>query len=95
MTAIENRDYFTDFEIAKDPYPFFEAVRAHGPVWKPADKDYLIVTGFDETVEILNNHQDFSAIIGLAGAGAPLPFTPEGSDITAQIEAARPSILHS
>ncbi len=93
MTAIENRDYFTDFEIAKDPYPFFEAVRAHGPVWKPEDKDYLIVTGFDETVEILNNHQDFSAIIGLAGAGAPLPFTPEGSDITAQIEAARPSIL--
>jgi cytochrome P450 len=93
MTDLANRDYFSDFEIAKDPYPFFEAVRAHGPVWQPEDKDYLIVTGHNEMVEILNNHHDFSAIIGLAGAGAPLPFTPEGSDITAQIEEARPNIL--
>lgn len=93
MSALENRDYFTDYAIAKDPYPFFDAVRAHGPVWQPDDKDYLIVTGFDETVEILNNHQDFSAIIGLAGAAAPLPFEPEGSDITAQIEANRSKFL--
>ncbi len=93
MPKLENRDYFSDLEIAKDPYPFFEAVRAHGPIWKPADKDYLIVTGHSEMIEILNNHQDFSAIIGLAGAGAALPFTPEGSDIVDQIEAARPSIL--
>jgi len=93
VTDLANRDYFTDYAIAKDPYPFFEAVRAHGPVWQPEDKDYLIVTGFDETIEILNNHQDFSAIIGLAGAAAPLPFTPEGPDITAQIEANRSQFL--
>ncbi len=93
MPTLEERDYFTDYEIAKNPYPFFEAVRAHGPVWQPPGRDYLIVTGFDEMVEISNNSRDFSAIIGLAGAAAPLPFTPEGSDITAQIEAARPSIL--
>jgi cytochrome P450 len=93
LSELENRDFFTDYEIAKDPYPFFEAIRAHGPIWQPKGKDYLIVTGFDQTIEVLNNHRDFSAIIGLAGAGAPLPFTPEGSDITAQIEAARPQIL--
>ncbi len=93
MEDLAQRDYFSDFEIAKDPYPFFEAVRAHGPVWQPEGKDYLIVSGFDETIEVLNNHHDFSAIIGLAGAGAPLPFVPEGSDITAQIEAARPQFL--
>jgi cytochrome P450 len=93
MTKLENRDYFTDYDIAKDPYQFFEAVRAHGPVYQPEGKDYLIVTGFDETLEVLNNNRDFSAIIGLAGAGAPLPFEPGGSDITAQIEAARSTIL--
>jgi cytochrome P450 len=90
---LAERDYFTDYDIAKNPYEFCEVVRAHGPVWQPPGKDYLIVTGFDEFVEISNNHQDFSAIIGLAGAGAPLPFEPQGSDITAQIEAARPNIL--
>ncbi len=93
MQRLEDRDYFTDFEIAKDPYAFYEAVRAHGPVWQPPGKDYLIVTGFDEMVEISNNSQDFSAVIALAGAAAPLPFEPQGSDITAQIEEARPSIL--
>ncbi len=93
MQKLEERDYFTDHEIAKDPLPYLNAVRSRGPVWQPPGKDYLIVTGFNEFVEISNNHQDFSAIIGLAGAGAPLPFEPEGSDITAQIEAARPAIL--
>lgn len=93
MPDLEYRDYFTDYGIAKDPYPFFEAVRAHGPVWQPEDKDYLIVTGFEETIEILGNHRDFSAIVGLAGAGAPLPFEPEGSDITDQIEANRSKFL--
>ncbi len=93
MLKLEDRDYFSDYDVARDPYAFFEAVRAHGPVFQPADKDYLIVTGFDETIEILNNHRDFSAIIGLAGAAAPLPFEPEGSDITDQIEANRSQFL--
>jgi cytochrome P450 len=93
MQRLEDRDYFTDHQVALDPYAFFEAVRGHGPVWQPPGKDYLIVTGHAEMIEVLNNNHDFSAIIGLAGAGAPLPFEPEGADITAQIEANRPMIL--
>lgn len=93
MTPLENRDYFTDYEILKDPYSFFEAVRAHGPVYHPPGKDYLIVTGFDETLEVLKNNTDFSAIIGLQGAAAPLPFTPTGSDISAKVEAHRDQFL--
>lgn len=93
MQALEERDYFTDFEILKDPYAFFEAVRTHGPIYQPPGKDYLIVTGFEETLEVLRNNADFSAVIGLAGAAAPLPFTPEGSDITDQIEAHRAEFL--
>lgn len=93
MQRLEERDYFSDYEILKDPYQFFEAVRGHGPVYQPPGKDYLIVTGFEETLEILNNNQDFSAIIGLAGAAAPLPFAPQGSDITEQVEAHRSQIL--
>jgi cytochrome P450 len=90
---LEDRDYFTDHEILKEPYDFFEAVRAHGPVYRPAGKDYLIVTGFEEAVEVLNNHRDFSASIALAGAAAPLPFEPHGPDIAAQLEENRSAIL--
>ncbi|WHO38470.1 cytochrome P450 [Sphingobium sp. AP49] len=89
MPALEERDYFTDYEILKDPYGFFEAVRAHGPIYRPQGRDYLIVTGFEETLEVLANARDFSAINALQGAAAPLPFTPRGSDITAQVEAHR------
>lgn len=89
MTALVERDYFTDYEILKDPYAYFNALRENGPVFQPPGKDYYIVTGFDEALQVLRNHEDFSAIIGLQGAGAPLPFTPHGSDITAQIEAHR------
>lgn len=89
MTTLVERDYFTDYEILKDPYAFFNALRENGPVFRPPGKDYYIVTGFEETLQVLRNHDDFSAIIGLQGAGAPLPFTPHGSDITSQIEAHR------
>ena len=93
MQKLEERDYFTDFNILKEPYEFFEAVRKHGPVWQPPGRDYLIVTGFDEALEVLKNHHDFSASIGVAGAAAPLPFEPHGCDISEQLEAHRSRIL--
>ncbi|MFS0848741.1 cytochrome P450 [Novosphingobium panipatense] len=86
MQRLAERDYFTDYAILKEPYAFFDALREHGPVFQPPGKDYFIVTGFDETLEVLKNHDAFSAVIGLQGAAAPLPFTPHGSDITQQIE---------
>ncbi|MGH6743280.1 cytochrome P450 [Novosphingobium sp.] len=89
MTELADRDYFTDHEILVDPYAYFEAVRGKGRVYQPKGKDYLMVMGFEETLEIMRNSEDFSAIIGLQGASAPLPFTPHGPDITAQIEAHR------
>ena len=89
MQPLVERDYFTDYEILKDPYSFFEALREHGPVYQPPGRDYLVVTGFEETLEVLRNHDAFSAVIALQGAAAPLPFTPHGPDITDQIEAHR------
>ena len=89
MTQLIERDYFSDHEVLKDPYAFFNAIREQGPVYRPPGKDYYIVTGFEEALEVLRDHETFSAIIGLQGASAPLPFTPHGSDITAQIEAHR------
>lgn len=89
MHGLVERDYFTDYEILKEPYAFFEALREYGPIFKPPGKDYYIVTGFEETLEVLRNHDAFSAVNDVQGAGAPLPFTPQGSDITEQLEAHR------
>lgn len=89
MQTLIERDYFTDYEILKDPYAFFDALRENGPIYQPPGRDYYVVTGFHEALEVLRNHEMFSAIISLQGAGVPLPFTPHGSDIDAEIEAHR------
>lgn len=89
------KDFFTDPEILVDPYAYFEAVRELGPVARPPGKDYVIVTGYEESLEVFKNTTDFSAVIAGQGAGAPLTFTPNGSDISKQIDAHRHEILGS
>jgi len=86
MQALAERDYYTDYEVLKNPYGYFDAVREKGPIYKPEGQDYYIVTGFEEALTIMRNHDAFSAIINLQGAGSPLPFTPDGSDINDQID---------
>jgi len=83
------KDYFTDHAVLLDPYAYFEEMRARGPVCQLQTHDVLLVTGFQEAVEVLRNHKDFSSVNAPAGAAYPLPFEPQGSDITAQIEAHR------
>ena len=92
MTELADRDYFTDHDILVDPYAYFEAVRGKGRVYQPKGKDYLMVMGFEETLEIMRNSEDFSAIIGLQGASAPLPFTPHGPDINLRRPAGCPRL---
>jgi cytochrome P450 len=89
MQLLEDRDYFTDHVILKDPYAYFEAIRGKGPIYQIPSTGLVIVTGFDEILEVLKNTNDFSSVIAPSGPAAPLPFQPQGSDITPQIEAHR------
>jgi cytochrome P450 len=89
---LAEKDFYTDHEILLDPYAYFEEIRKLGPVVQPPGKDYLIVTGFEEALEVFKNTNDFSASIALAGAASPLPFVPEGSDISEQLDRHRAEI---
>jgi cytochrome P450 len=93
MQLLEDRDYFTDHGILKDPYAYFEAIRAKGPIYQIPSSGLVVVTGFDEILEVLKNTHDFSSVIAPSGPAAPLPFQPQGSDITPQIEAHRTDIV--
>jgi len=93
LKAVEERDYFTDHVILKDPYAYFEAVRAKGPIYQLPDNGLVVVTGFDEVLAVLKNTQDFSSVIAPGGPVPPLPFQAEGSDITAQIESHRTDFI--
>ena len=87
--AIKERDYFTDRSVLIDPYQYFEEMRPRGPVCQLETHDCLLVSGFEECIEVLRNPTDFSSLNSLASSAFPLPFKPEGSDISEQIEANR------
>lgn len=81
----KQRDFFTDHSVLLDPYAWLDEIRARGPVQKLDGRDVIMVTGFDETTAVLLDIEHFSSAIAAAGPTAPLPFEPQGSDITAQI----------
>ena len=93
-TQSKERDYFSDPEVLLDPYDYFEEMYAKGPITKMAMHDVLMVTGYDEAVDVLRNNVDFSGVNALV-PDMPLPFTPQGDDIVEQIEAHRSEIFGS
>jgi cytochrome P450 len=92
---LEERDYFTDRVVLKDPYDYFAELYANGPVYTPKLRDVMFVTGFEEAQEILRNTQDFSSVIAVTGAAVPLPFKPVGDDISTLLEQHRSEVSGS
>jgi cytochrome P450 len=92
---IEDRDYFTDRVVLKDPYDYFAALYSKNPVYQPVIRDVMFVTGFEEAIEVLRNTTDFSSVIAVTGAGVPLPFKPTGDDINEQLEQHRHEVMGS
>ena len=87
MTDFAVVDYFSDQAIAQHPYDYLDYLRAQGPVFREPNYGVYAVTGYDEAVAAFKDHESFSAVNAIGGPFPPLPFTPEGDDISAQIEA--------
>jgi cytochrome P450 len=85
-------DFFTDLSLVDDPYPYFEYLRSSGPVKRLPAHNVVAVTGFEEAITVLLDPEHYSSINAVTGPLPPVPFTPEGDDITAQIEAHRPKM---
>ena len=82
-------DFFTDQRLVPDPYPYFDHLRAQCPVLKTSNYGVVAVTGHEEASIVYKDADLFSSCIAVGGPFPPLPFTPEGSDISEQIEAHR------
>ncbi|MBB4859388.1 cytochrome P450 [Novosphingobium chloroacetimidivorans] len=85
---LAERNYFTDHSLLVDPYAYFEALRGEGPIHR-APNGVVFVTGFQESVDILLDTEHFSSFQTQLGPLAPLPFVPEGEDLSDQIAAHR------
>ena len=89
MTELADVDYFTDAEIAQDPYDYWEYLRSQGPVVREPHYGVVAVTGYQEVQAAFKDVDAFSAVNAIGGPFPPLPFTPEGDDISDLIEAHR------
>ncbi|WP_059017756.1 cytochrome P450 [Mycobacterium sp. M26] len=89
MTDFAGLDFLTDQSLVGDPYPYYDYLRAQNPVLRLAPHGYVAVTGYDEALAVYKNVEDFSSIVALGGPFPPLPFTPAGHDLNAQIDAHR------
>ncbi len=89
MSDLASVDYFSDEAVAQDPYEYLDYLRSQGPVYREPHHGVVAVTGYAEVMAAFKDSDSFSACISIGGPFPPLPFTPEGDDITAQIEAHR------
>ena len=92
MTDFAKSDIFNDFDLIPNPHPYFEYLRAQGPVARLPVYNVVAVTGYDEGVAVYTDHENFSSIVTAKGPLPPLPFTPDGDDIADQIAKHRPDM---
>lgn len=92
MERYDQTDYFMDLSLVDDPFPYFEHLRSRGAVVPLPAHNVVAVTCFEEALAVHLDSEHFSAVNAVIGPLPPMPFAPEGDDITAQIEAHRPQI---
>ena len=88
-------DFFRAPALYQDPYPYYEYVRAHGPVWREPHRGVVMVTGFDEAMEVYNDPTVFSSCNTVSGPYTKFPVPLEGDDISAIIEEYRDDLPFS
>lgn len=84
-------DFFTDPSLIADPYPYYEQVRAHGPVWREPVHGAFVVTGYDEISAVYRNPEMFSSLNSFSGPMVQLPELPDGDDANELINRYRPT----
>ena len=86
MTDLHERDFYRDRSLIEDPFPYYEACRAQGPVFREPNHGVFVVTGYDEICAIFRDPQTFSSCNSFGGPFPPLPGAPYGDDVTDLVE---------
>lgn len=94
MGDFATADIFSDNSIAQNPFPYFDYLRAKGPVTADPNRNVVHVTGYAEGLEIFRNDDAISAINTTSGPFMPFEFDADG-DMDAQIAACRAGNPHA
>lgn len=95
MVDIDATDFFTSGELVIDPYPYYDELRARCPVSREPHHGVVMVTGFDEALEVYRDVERFSSCTAVTGPFPGFPVPLEGDDISDLIEAHRDDLPYS
>jgi cytochrome P450 len=88
-------DFFRDDRLVENPYPYFDALRQQCPVTREQHYGVMMVTGWEEAVEVANNADEFSSCISVTGPFPGFPVPLEGDDVTELIQQHRDELPFS
>src|SRR5205085_246036 len=80
-------DFYSSPEVIADPRSYFDRMRSKCPVAREPYHGTVMVTGYDEAMDVLTRKDDsFSSAVSVVGPIPPLPFEPHGDDIGDELE---------
>ena len=94
-TDFDAVDYFRAAFLYPNPYPYYEYLRKHGPVWREPHRGVVMVTGYPEAVSVYRDTERFSNCNAVAGPFAAWPVPLEGDDVSDVIERHRDGLAFS
>ena len=90
-TDFDGVDFFTDPSLIPDPYGYFDHLRGRCPILSGGPGGVITVTGHAEALAAYKDPA-LSSANAVVGPFAPLPFEPEGDDISALLAEHRAQI---
>lgn len=97
-SPLEGIDFFRDPALVKDPYPVLERMRTASPVLREPSQNVAVVTGYDEVLAVVGDHESFSSCNTVTGPTPGFPVPLDGLDeskVRALIEAHRDELPFS
>ena len=88
-------DLFRDTELPANPYPFYDWIRSHGPVWYYPLWDVWLVTGHEEVISVYHDQKSWSNCNTVSGPFVKMSVPLEGDDITEIIKEHRDELPFS
>jgi cytochrome P450 len=95
VTEFETTDFFTSGALLADPYPYYDALRGECPVQREQFHDVVMVTGYDEALEVYRDTGVFSSCTAVTGPFPGFPVPLEGDDVGDLIELHRDELPFS
>jgi len=86
LNDVDAMDFFRDDGLVADPYPYFEALREQCPVRREPHHGVMMVTGYDEAVQVFHDAKTFSSCVSVTGPFPGFPVPLEGDDVSELIE---------